>query len=132
MRKRSLVLACVFTGMAILAAACGGDDGGGGSDARLDEGVKSGVKEQLGASSTAATSPAVEPKNIQEYEAFWKTQREAVIKKIKDGGWKLDPATNTVNGPEGYKIDLSKCPTGWSNTEGLTDTEIKIGQSTAF
>ena len=102
------------------------------SQARLDEDVKSGVKEQLGASSTSAVTPAVEPKNIQEYEAFWKTQRDAVVKKIKDAGWKLDPATNTVTGPEGYKIDLSTCPQGWSNTEGLTDTEIKVGQSTAF
>ena len=35
----------------------------------------------------------------------------------------------TVTGPEGFTIDLTKCPAGWSNTEGLTDTEIKIGHT---
>ena len=129
--KRSRFLTCAFTGLALLAAACGGGDDDGGGQARLDEDVKSGVKEQLGASSTSA-GPAVQPKNIQEYEAFWETQRGAVVEKIRAAGWKVDPATNTLNGPEGYKIDLSKCPQGWSNTEGLSDTEIKIGQSTAF
>jgi branched-chain amino acid transport system substrate-binding protein len=37
-----------------------------------------------------------------------------------------------VTGPEGFTIDLSKCPSGWSNTEGLTDAEIKIGYTTAL
>jgi branched-chain amino acid transport system substrate-binding protein len=34
-----------------------------------------------------------------------------------------------VTGPEGFTVDLTKCPAGWSETEGLTDTEIKIGQT---
>ena len=36
-----------------------------------------------------------------------------------------------VTGPGDFKIDLSVCPAGWSNTEGLSDTEIKIGHTTA-
>ena len=36
-----------------------------------------------------------------------------------------------MTGPEGFTIDLTKCPAGWTDTEGLTDTSIKIGQSTS-
>ncbi|HUG74232.1 MAG TPA: hypothetical protein VMM81_00955 [Acidimicrobiia bacterium] len=34
-------------------------------------------------------------------------------------------------GPAGFEIDLSDCPADWSNTEGITDTEIRLGHTTA-
>ena len=37
-----------------------------------------------------------------------------------------------VTGPDGFTIDLTKCPAGWSDTEGVSDTEIKIGHTTAL
>ena len=49
--------------------------------------------------------------------------------KLKAGKYGLDPATNTLKGPEGFTVDLKRCAAGWSNTEGLTDTEIKLGQT---
>jgi branched-chain amino acid transport system substrate-binding protein len=51
------------------------------------------------------------------------------VKKIKDGHYGIDKATNTLKGPEGFTVDLNKCGSGWSNTEGLSDTEIKLGQT---
>ena len=33
----------------------------------------------------------------------------------------------TLTGPDGFTIDLSKCPVGWGDTEGMSDTDLKIG-----
>jgi len=38
---------------------------------------------------------------------------------------------NVLIGPSGFTIDLNECPSDWSDTEGLTDTEITLGQSIA-
>jgi ABC-type branched-subunit amino acid transport system substrate-binding protein len=83
-----------------------------------------------GSTATAsATGSSATAKNIEELEASWAAQRAAVVKKIKDNHYGIDKATNTLNGPASFKVDLSKCPAGWSNTEGLTDSEIKLGQT---
>ncbi|MFN0091242.1 MAG: ABC transporter substrate-binding protein [Acidimicrobiales bacterium] len=48
-----------------------------------------------------------------------------------------DPASwgvkdKKVIGPAGYTIDLSKCPSNWSDTEGVTATEIRLVQTFPF
>ena len=105
--------------LAGLAVACGGDD-----------------KSSTSASSTAApaataasspTSGAAGPRSLDEWEALWSKQRDAIVKRIKDNHWGTSADGKTATGPEGFTIDLTKCPSGWSNTEGLTDTSIKIG-----
>jgi branched-chain amino acid transport system substrate-binding protein len=68
---------------------------------------------------------------MDDWEALWSKQRDAIVKRIKDNKWGKSPDGKLVTGPEGFKIDLSKCPAGWSDTEGLTDTTIKIGQAIA-
>ena len=68
---------------------------------------------------------------MDEWEALWAKQRDAVVKRIKDNKWGKSADGKTVTGPEGFTIDLTKCPAGWSDTEGLTDTSIKIGQAIA-
>jgi ABC-type branched-subunit amino acid transport system substrate-binding protein len=65
------------------------------------------------------------------WEALWADQRAAAIKRIQDNHWGLSADGKTLTGPEGFRIDLTKCPAGWSTTEGLTDTTIKIGQAIA-
>ena len=40
-------------------------------------------------------------------------------------------ADNVLVGPSGFSIDLNECPSDWSDTDGLTDDEIKLGVSTA-
>ena len=124
---------------ALLVAACGGDDSGGegGSTAQtVDEGVKEGVSQALGGSPTTAgagaTSSTAAPQTMEEWEALADTQRAAIITKIKDNGWGKSADGRSVTGPDGYTIDLTKCPSGWSDTEGVSDTEIKIGHTTAL
>jgi branched-chain amino acid transport system substrate-binding protein len=119
--------------MSLLAAACGGDDGGSATQATVDEGVKEGVQQQLGGSTTTAAEQAVErPTSMEEWEALWADERAAVVERIESEGFGLSADGKTLTGPEGFTIDLSACPSGWSNTEGLTDTEIKIGHTTAL
>jgi branched-chain amino acid transport system substrate-binding protein len=129
------LVGAALVGLSLVAAACGGDDGGGAAtDATVDEGVRQGVDDAIkspsGADGTASTmAPA---RSMEEYEQRWADQRAAVVQKIKDNKWGLSADGKTVTGPDGFTIDLSKCPAGWSNTEGITDTEIKIGHTTAL
>ncbi len=133
-RFRGLVAA--VTGMALVAAACGGDDGGDEAQtaATVDSNIAEGVDKALNSSSTteAAAAPAKRPTTMDEWEKLWATERDAVVKKIKDNKWGLQADGKTVKGPEGFTIDISKCPAGWTNTEGVSDTEIKLGSHTPF
>jgi branched-chain amino acid transport system substrate-binding protein len=119
-------------GLSLVAAACGGgsDDNTSTADT-VDQGVSQGVGAALGSSTTqgGTTTTVKQPGSMDEWEALWKQQRETIVKKIKDNSWGKSADGKTVTGPEGFTIDLSKCPAGWSDTEGLTDTEIKIGQT---
>jgi branched-chain amino acid transport system substrate-binding protein len=63
------------------------------------------------------------------WEALWARQRDAVVQRVEANHWGLSADGRTVTGPAGFAIDLSKCPPGWSNTEGLTDGGIAIGQT---
>jgi ABC-type branched-subunit amino acid transport system substrate-binding protein len=118
--------------VAVVMAACGSSGGSkaSGSGNLIDKSVGSEVKGQLGAgATTTAAAPAKDPASMDEWEALWKTQRDAIVKKIKDNKWGLQPDGKTILGPAGFKVDLTKCPAGWNNTEGLTDTEIKLGSA---
>jgi branched-chain amino acid transport system substrate-binding protein len=125
-RRARVIGAFVVASLAM--AACGGDDGGGdATGASVDEGLRSGVQSQLGGSSTTAAEAAPHPTSMQEWEALWAKERAAIVKRINDNGWGTSEDGKTVTGPEGYRVDLSACPAGWSNTEGITDSEIKFG-----
>ncbi|MCC6438528.1 MAG: ABC transporter substrate-binding protein [Acidimicrobiales bacterium] len=144
-RHRRALAVCVTAALA--AAACGGDDGGGGGSGAetgqtVDEGVKAGVAEALGGASTTAAggegsattaAPAkARPASMEEWEELWAEERAAILERIKENGWGTSADGTKATGPEGFTIDLTKCASGWSNTEGLTDTEIKIGQAIAL
>ncbi|MCC6438567.1 MAG: ABC transporter substrate-binding protein [Acidimicrobiales bacterium] len=134
--------------MVVVAAACGGDDGGG-ATATADSAVEA-VKNEIGtiqlggtttptsaatgtsAGQTASTEPADKPTSMDEWEKVWAAERAAIVKRIKDNKWGLQADGKTVLGAEGFKIDLSACAAGWSNTEGLSDTTIEIGSHTPF
>ncbi|MFN0028878.1 MAG: ABC transporter substrate-binding protein [Acidimicrobiales bacterium] len=72
------------------------------------------------------------PATMEEWQALWQNQRQAIVTKIKAGGYGIAPDGRSALIADGYTIDLSKCGTGWSNTEGLSDTEIRIGHTTAL
>jgi branched-chain amino acid transport system substrate-binding protein len=119
----ALVVSC-----ALFAASCGSSGGGGEKAATTTAGNNgSGVTTTSASSTSAAATLAATPANIDEWEKLWATERAAVVKRIKDNKWGKSSDGKTLTGPEGFRIDLSKCGPGWSDTEGLTDTEIKIG-----
>jgi ABC-type branched-subunit amino acid transport system substrate-binding protein len=114
-------LACLALG----AAACGGDDGADATAASVDDNLRAGVKEAM--TSTTASAPTEEFTSIEQWQARWADERAAIVQRIKDNGWGRSADGTKITGPEGYTVDLTKCPAGWSDTEGLTDTSIKIG-----
>ncbi|MCC6435779.1 MAG: ABC transporter substrate-binding protein [Acidimicrobiales bacterium] len=129
MRARAMTVAAALAAAGV--AACGGDDGATTASetaGSIDEGVREGISEQLESSTTVATEDAaVEPATIEGWEALWAEERAAIVARVTENNWGKSADGTTVTGPEGYTIDLSKCPTDWSDTEGLTDTSIKIG-----
>jgi branched-chain amino acid transport system substrate-binding protein len=110
-------------GIAVLLPACGSDHKGTAAPTTTTATSTTVVASTTGTSGT----PAPAPTSISEWEALWKKQRDAVVKRIKDNGWGKSADGTKLTGPEGFSIDLTKCPSGWSDTEGLTDTSIKIG-----
>ncbi len=133
--SRSKAFIALLSGLALVAAACGG--GGSGEDAdesSIDSAVANEVKNQLYATTAVgltSTTAVRTPTTMEEWLKLWETERAAVVKKIKDGKFGLSADGKTLTGPGDFKIDLSKCPAGWNNMEGISDTEIKIGHTTA-
>jgi branched-chain amino acid transport system substrate-binding protein len=133
-RRGILRLTAALAGLALLAGACGGDDSGGSASESTTGSVAVTTATSAAASSTTAasattTGAGAQPTSMDQWEALWADQRAAIIKRIKDNHWGKSADGKTLTGPEGFTIDLSKCPANWSDTEGLTDTEIKIGQT---
>ena len=142
MQRRSASLrlwAGAVVGLSLLAAACGSSDSDSGDGATGVTGVTGvtvdkGVQDALNSTTvpgTATTVAKVEPKTMEEWEKLWETERAAVVKRITDNKWGLSADGKTITGPEGFTVDMTKCAAGWSNTEGITDTTFKVGQSLA-
>ena len=139
-RRRLLIGAM---GMSLIAAACGSSsDSGtgtettdsGGATATTEAGTTTSVSLAIAGgdfTGEAITDGTKLPTDMAGWEELWAAQRAAIVKRIKDNKWGVSADGKTVTGPEGFTVDLSKCPAGWSQTEGLTDTEIKIGQTLA-
>jgi ABC-type branched-subunit amino acid transport system substrate-binding protein len=118
-------------GLALIAAACGGDDSDSASDSATTAASSgtSAATSTRGSGATTSSSIVAQPTSLQGWETLWSEQRDAMIKRIKDNKWGVSADGKTLTGPEGWTVDLSKCPAGWSETEGVSDTAIKIGQS---
>jgi ABC-type branched-subunit amino acid transport system substrate-binding protein len=107
--------------------ACGGSDDPTGDDAATA------ATDAPGTSVTAVAQQEDRvPTSMAEWEALWEEQRAAVVARIKQNKWGKSADGRILNGPEGFSIDLSKCPAGWSDTEGIGDADIKIGYPAAF
>ncbi len=133
-KKRSVGAAVV--GLSLIAAGCGGgSDDGASTGGTVDAGVKTGVQDALKATTTVAGATATtappRPTSMAEWEALWAKERDAVVKKITDSKAAKSADGKSFTGTNGFTIDLSKCPVGWTDTEGVSDTEIKIGHTTA-
>jgi branched-chain amino acid transport system substrate-binding protein len=117
--------------------ACGGDDSGNESSSGTTPATAASSGSTAGttastAGSTTSTASGDKPQSMDEWEALWAKERAAIVKRIKDNHWGKSADGKTLTGPEGWTVDLSKCPANWSDTEGLTDTSIKIGHPLAL
>ncbi|MPY92589.1 MAG: ABC transporter substrate-binding protein [Acidimicrobiia bacterium] len=121
-------LGAVVVGLASIGlVGCGSDD----SDAAsVTTGATSTTASDTSATSASAPSaPTERPTSMADWEALWAEERAAIVQRIADEGWGTSADDSTLTGPEGLTVDLTACPSGWSGTEGLTDTGIKIGQT---
>ncbi|MEA3216233.1 MAG: branched-chain amino acid transport system substrate-binding protein [Acidimicrobiia bacterium] len=129
-RSRFGAVAIGLLSLTLVAAACG-------SSAKKTATSESSSTTAVATSSTTSasngttTTSGPQPQTMDQWEALWANERSAIIKRIKDNKWGKSADGKTVTGPIGFTIDLSKCPAGWNDSEGLSDTSIKIGQTLA-
>jgi branched-chain amino acid transport system substrate-binding protein len=124
---RAILGVALFVSLALVAAACGGDDSNDSAATTTAAGGSGATTTSAAGDASTSTSAAPQPPTLEAWEALWATQRDAIVKRIKDNKWGKSADGKSVTGPEGFTIDLTKCPAGWSDTEGLTDTSIKVG-----
>jgi ABC-type branched-subunit amino acid transport system substrate-binding protein len=127
--RRAIFGVSLLVGLALVAAACGSDDSSNKSAAEstTTSGGSGATSTTASGGSTATTAAAAQPTTLDGWEALWTKERDAVVKRITDNQWGKSADGTKVTGPEGFTIDLTKCPSGWSDTEGLTDDSIKVG-----
>ena len=96
------------------------------------------VEKAVAGESDGEDDDAVVAGDRSSIEGIWEeaaATREAIIQKITAkmdaGEWGIN-SNNVLVGPSGYEIDLNDCPADWSNTHGLTDSEIRVGQTTVM
>ena len=81
---------------------------------------------------TEADETAPDLSSIEGLLAQAATQRAKIVSeltaKINAGAYGVDD-DNALHGPAGFRIDLNDCPADWSDTAGITDSEIRIGYS---
>ncbi len=54
-----------------------------------------------------------------------------ITAEVEAGNWGVGD-DNILRGPAGMAVDLNDCPADWSDTDGLTDDEIRFGQTTVL
>jgi branched-chain amino acid transport system substrate-binding protein len=132
-RSRTVGTIASLLSLALAAAACGGDDGDGAvASSTTAAAVTASTAATATTEATTSTGPGAHPTSLAEWEALWAKERAAIVKRIQDNGWGKSADGKTLTGPEGWTVDLTKCPQGWSDTEGVSDTTIKIGASVSL
>lgn len=138
-KQRLLRLLSLLLAFGLVAAACGGSDSAGSSDGETsteDEGAGGIDNEEAddavaNSTTTEATDDTMaEATTMEELEAQWEANREAQIKRINDEGFGLGD-DGIVTGPGGFTMDTNVCPADWSDTQGVTDTEVLLGLTIA-
>lgn len=107
-----------------LVPACASDDGDGDGAASA---ITDGAGGTAGTSTTPTLDAAPQPASIEEWEQLWAEERSAIVQRIEENGWGKSADGKTLTGPAGFTIDLSRCGQGWTDTDGVTDSEIKLG-----
>jgi branched-chain amino acid transport system substrate-binding protein len=124
-----MTMAAGLVSLALVGAACGGDDSDDAASGTTTSAASGSTSSTAGGGATATTAAQAQPTSLNDWEALWTKQRDAAIKRIKDNGWGKSADGKTLTGPGGWTVDLTKCPAGWSDAEGVSDTTIKMGQA---
>ncbi len=149
MRKSAwLRLLGLLFGFVLVTAACGSDgetEAGGSSEEETEESSSEAEPEDDGETGGAvneedaaeameeaenATDEGIAAGSVEELQALWATERQAIVDSITDGGYGLGD-DGILTGPGDFVLDTNACPGDWSNTEGIEDGVIKIGLTTA-
>jgi branched-chain amino acid transport system substrate-binding protein len=158
LRRNLLRLLAVLFAFALVAAACGGSDddgdsssGGSKTDTTASSSEDEGEDTSLGGGlSQDDVEKAAEGDSAEEevdedaptfdrstLEGVWEEaayNRQQMVDKITAkmdaGEWGVGD-DNILRGPAGFEIDLNDCPSDWSNTTGITASEVRIGHTTA-
>ncbi|HAN06991.1 MAG TPA: hypothetical protein DCP89_00695, partial [Acidimicrobiaceae bacterium] len=89
--------------------------------------------EDDGAEEEAASDCPVDRSTVEGIFAEADCGRDEIIAmitaKMDAGEWGVN-SDNHLIGPSGMEVDLNACPADWSNTTGLTDTQLRFGQTT--
>ncbi|MEZ5412630.1 MAG: ABC transporter substrate-binding protein [Acidimicrobiales bacterium] len=138
--RRALVAALAATGLvaAVTVAVRAGDDGGTSGQPAADTasgGAAPAAPQAVSPGSATDTSgggdaPAGAASTMEELEARWAEDRQAMVAALSAPGLGVG-ADNVLRGPGGFQLDLNACPAGWSPTEGIDDTRILLGHTTA-
>ncbi|MEO2138594.1 MAG: hypothetical protein ABGW68_00855, partial [Gammaproteobacteria bacterium] len=150
-------LVIALLAMFMIAAACGGGDDAlsgsdaaqatasdsGGDDAEEDEGEDEGGGLSQDAVEKAVSGDAEEEEVDADAPTFdrstldgiWEEAAynrqlmiDEITEKVNAGEWGVGD-DNVLRGPTGYEIDLNGCPGDWSNTQGVSDSELRLGHT---
>ncbi len=106
------------------------DDAVGG--AATEEEIEEAVEE--GATVDENAAAAADCGDIDCIFALADERRQGVIdeltEKIDSGEYGVGD-DGILRGPAGFEINIDECPADWSDTTGITDTEVRIGHTTA-
>ena len=160
-RRNLLRLLAVLFAFAFVAAACGSSDddddssssssesasataedhgdgdhdeedtsiGGGLSQDAVENAVDSDDEEEVDEDAPVFDRSTLE--GLWEEAAYNRQQMvDKITAKMDAGEWGVGD-DNVLRGPAGFEIDLNDCPSDWSDTGGITDSEIRIGHTTA-
>ena len=124
MNWRARLLA-VLAAFVLVVAACGDSGDGETTDETTDT-----TEETTDTTAEEDGESMVDTSEFDDMEYLTAEDQIALITAKVDGGeWGLDG--DILTGPAGYTIDLSECPGNWSNTGGVSDDTIQLGQSVA-
>ncbi len=147
------LLALLFA-FSLVAAACGGGDSDDtsageetedtaapseGDDEEDDSSIGGGLEqEDLEGEQTTTTvteeEAAIDTSTIEGVFEAAAVRRAGIVAELTaaiDSGEYGVGDDGILRGPAGFEIDMNNCPDDWSDTHGLTDSEIRIGHTTA-
>jgi branched-chain amino acid transport system substrate-binding protein len=154
MSKRLLRLLALLFAFSLVAAACGDSDGGDGdtSTGDADTAAEPADEEDESSIGGGLTQDALDAEDEEEeitdeeevavfdmttmegIEASWAHNRDGIVADLTAGIEAGDYGVGedgVLRGPSGFEIDINECPGDWSDTGGITDTEVRIGHTTA-